>query len=334
MTAAPSIAPPAGRVPAAGATTILADAAGIDLNRLPGCDLEPHELRALASAIALDPTGWSEHVAFADGQRHYVNLYRDNYVDVWLLCWTPDNDTGWHDHDLSSGAVAVVQGELVEHNLALGHDSVADGRSGRPGLRLRARPHPPAHRPSRRQRQHPCVLASAVADGPVRHQLRRRPAASLGLLRGRAATAGRTRLTSGVPAGLSRTGSPRGTGGCARGHGIVVDRVRPMPTSCRAPPRRRMMPTRPPTLGGHMCRLRAEGHAAQPRRPTFAHRRHSANESESALRRGTAAIFRSHSPTRMMIRLRECERAAREDDCGRIQDRAVRTTAVAMSPRS
>ncbi len=55
MTAAPSIAPPAGRVPAAGATTILADAAGIDLNRLPGCDLEPHELRALASTIALDP---------------------------------------------------------------------------------------------------------------------------------------------------------------------------------------------------------------------------------------------------------------------------------------
>jgi hypothetical protein len=124
MTAAPSITPPHGRVPAAGATTILADAAGIDLTRLPGRDLEPHELRALVSAIALDPAGWSEHVAFADGQRHYVNLYRDNYVDVWLLCWTPDNDTGWHDHDLSSGAVAVVRGELVEHNLALGQDSV------------------------------------------------------------------------------------------------------------------------------------------------------------------------------------------------------------------
>jgi len=28
---------------------------------------------------------------------------RDNQVDVWLLCWTPENDTGFHDHDASSG---------------------------------------------------------------------------------------------------------------------------------------------------------------------------------------------------------------------------------------
>jgi hypothetical protein len=34
-------------------------------------------------------------------------------VDVWLLCWTPENDTGWHEHDISSGTVAVVSGELV-----------------------------------------------------------------------------------------------------------------------------------------------------------------------------------------------------------------------------
>jgi hypothetical protein len=50
-------------------------------------------------------------------------------VDVWLLCWTPVNDTGWHDHDVSSGAVAVVAGELVENNLTLlsgGVDTVVD----------------------------------------------------------------------------------------------------------------------------------------------------------------------------------------------------------------
>ena len=40
-------------------------------------------------------------------------------MDIWLLCWTPENDTGWHDHDVSSGAVAVVSGELVENNLTL-----------------------------------------------------------------------------------------------------------------------------------------------------------------------------------------------------------------------
>ena len=43
---------------------------------------------------------------------------------MWLLCWTPQNDTGWHDHDISSGAVAVMQGTLTEHNLAIGTPSI------------------------------------------------------------------------------------------------------------------------------------------------------------------------------------------------------------------
>jgi hypothetical protein len=49
----------------------------------------------------------------------YASLHRDAHVDVWLLCWTPENDTGWHDHDISSGAVAVVAGELAENNLTV-----------------------------------------------------------------------------------------------------------------------------------------------------------------------------------------------------------------------
>ena len=56
----------------------------------------------------------------AGGDRHYVSLYRDEYVDVWLLCWTRGNDTGWHDHDISSGAVRVVQGTLHEYNPRIG----------------------------------------------------------------------------------------------------------------------------------------------------------------------------------------------------------------------
>jgi predicted metal-dependent enzyme (double-stranded beta helix superfamily) len=30
------------------------------------------------------------------------------------------HDTGFHDHDLSNGAVAIVEGELVEERLAIG----------------------------------------------------------------------------------------------------------------------------------------------------------------------------------------------------------------------
>ena len=103
------------------------DWAGIDseitLDNLPGRDLDEAELLELASSVAADPSRWRKHVAFSDDKRHYVSLHRDTNVDVWVLCWTPENDTGWHDHDTSSGAVAVTQGALTEHNLAV--ESVA-----------------------------------------------------------------------------------------------------------------------------------------------------------------------------------------------------------------
>ncbi len=107
-------------------SAVALDAAGdpMTLAELPDRDLDPAELVRLAASIGRDSTLWAEHVAFSDGQRHYVSLYRDAHVDVWVLCWTPANDTGWHDHDISSGAVAVVRGRLVEHNLAIGSAGV------------------------------------------------------------------------------------------------------------------------------------------------------------------------------------------------------------------
>ena len=88
---------------------------------LPGRDLTQPELEALVADIAADPDSWRDLVAFDSEERVYVSLHRDSHVDVWLLCWTPENDTGWHDHDVSAGAVAVVEGELVESALTLVH---------------------------------------------------------------------------------------------------------------------------------------------------------------------------------------------------------------------
>jgi Cysteine dioxygenase type I len=81
---------------------------------LPARNLEREELQALVDDLASDPTRWREYVAFSDEQRHYVSLHRDEYVDVWLLCWKQGDDTGWHDHDISSGAVRVVHGAVKE----------------------------------------------------------------------------------------------------------------------------------------------------------------------------------------------------------------------------
>ncbi|GAB2477978.1 cysteine dioxygenase [Jatrophihabitans fulvus] len=94
--------------------------------------LSRRQLLDLAASIASRPHDWESEVRFEGGnaedlpggERHYVCLHRDEVVDVWLLCWTTDGDTGWHDHDVSSGAVAVARGRIVEHNLAVGRPEI------------------------------------------------------------------------------------------------------------------------------------------------------------------------------------------------------------------
>jgi Cysteine dioxygenase type I len=94
------------------------------LSSLPARHLDRSELEALVDQLALDVDRWRELVDYSDEQRVFVSLYRDDYVDVWLLCWTRENDTGWHDHDTSSGAVRVVQGALSESNPRIGGQPV------------------------------------------------------------------------------------------------------------------------------------------------------------------------------------------------------------------
>jgi predicted metal-dependent enzyme (double-stranded beta helix superfamily) len=93
----------------------------MDLNlQVPERDLRPEELRELVQSLARAPESWRDQVAFSDQERHFVSLRRDQHVDIWLICWTPANDTGWHDHDVSSGAVAVVEGQLEESSPRIG----------------------------------------------------------------------------------------------------------------------------------------------------------------------------------------------------------------------
>ncbi len=119
-TLAPATTPPR-RPPVAAeeAAPLSSYDATLRLTDLPDRDLEPAELEALAAAVAQQPETWEHLVGFDGQQRVYASLHRDTHVDVWLLCWVPENDTGWHDHDVSSGAVAVVRGELVENNLTV-----------------------------------------------------------------------------------------------------------------------------------------------------------------------------------------------------------------------
>ena len=111
---------------------------GLTLDTLPGRDLDAEELRELGRVPGRRPGPWAHLVGFDDDERVYASLHRDAHVDVWLLCWTPVNDTGWHDHDISSGAVAVVAGGSSSTTCASAPRASRPG--SRPGTRSRFGP--------------------------------------------------------------------------------------------------------------------------------------------------------------------------------------------------
>jgi predicted metal-dependent enzyme (double-stranded beta helix superfamily) len=83
-------------------------------------ELDGAELEALVRDLAADPERWAHLVSHSRERRQYMELRRDDDVAVWLICWMDEHDTGFHDHDLSRGAVAVVAGQVAEDRLALG----------------------------------------------------------------------------------------------------------------------------------------------------------------------------------------------------------------------
>ncbi len=86
----------------------------------PHRDLDCSELRELVAGIAAQPEQWQGLVRHGDAERHFEQLWRDDHVDVWVISWTNGNDTGFHDHDVSRGAVAVTEGEVIEERLVVG----------------------------------------------------------------------------------------------------------------------------------------------------------------------------------------------------------------------
>ncbi|MEA2288053.1 MAG: hypothetical protein QOD55_50 [Solirubrobacteraceae bacterium] len=94
-------------------------------------DLDAPELEDLVTRLAGRPDLWAHLVRHDPGERVYEEVLRDNHVAVWLICWMEDHDTGFHDHDLSSGAVAVLAGGVREERLVLAGPPA--GRSFGPG---------------------------------------------------------------------------------------------------------------------------------------------------------------------------------------------------------
>lgn len=82
--------------------------------------LDAEELRALAHGLRDDRGLWEPLVHHTPDQRNYELLLHDDRAMAWVISWMDDHDTGFHDHDVSSGAVAVARGRIREDRLRIG----------------------------------------------------------------------------------------------------------------------------------------------------------------------------------------------------------------------
>ncbi len=89
------------------------------LARPLGRDLSGPELQTFVNDLADRPELWIHLVKHDSTQRVYEELISDEHLTAWLICWMDEHDTGFHDHDVSCGAVAVVSGAVREERLAI-----------------------------------------------------------------------------------------------------------------------------------------------------------------------------------------------------------------------
>jgi mannose-6-phosphate isomerase-like protein (cupin superfamily) len=81
----------------------------------------PFELERFVAGVAAAPTLWSQAVRHTSDVRVYEQIWDDPVVNAWVICWSEDHDTGFHDHDESSAAIAVISGHVREERLRPGY---------------------------------------------------------------------------------------------------------------------------------------------------------------------------------------------------------------------
>jgi mannose-6-phosphate isomerase-like protein (cupin superfamily) len=82
--------------------------------------LELDALKRFVADLAAAPDQWLPHVRHDRGARDYQQIWEDQDVNAWVICWSLDHDTGFHDHDQSAAGIAVVAGQVREERLRIG----------------------------------------------------------------------------------------------------------------------------------------------------------------------------------------------------------------------
>jgi quercetin dioxygenase-like cupin family protein len=82
--------------------------------------LTTEQLERFVATLAGSPEQWLHLVRHSCDARVYEQIWDDDDVNAWVICWSEDQDTGFHDHDESGAAIAVISGAVREERLAIG----------------------------------------------------------------------------------------------------------------------------------------------------------------------------------------------------------------------
>jgi predicted metal-dependent enzyme (double-stranded beta helix superfamily) len=93
-----------------------------DAQLVSGAGLSPVQLRRFVVGLAQESRRWRHLVRHESDVRVYEQIFSDARVNAWLICWSGGQDTGFHDHDESAGAISVVSGSVRDERLVLGSD--------------------------------------------------------------------------------------------------------------------------------------------------------------------------------------------------------------------
>ncbi|MFL5823348.1 MAG: cysteine dioxygenase [Solirubrobacteraceae bacterium] len=92
------------------------------------------ELKRFVTELASRPELWSDQVRHSSDARVYEQIWDGEDANAWLICWSEDQDTGFHDHDDSAAAILVLEGRVQEERLRLG--APPEARVAGPGTTL------------------------------------------------------------------------------------------------------------------------------------------------------------------------------------------------------
>jgi len=96
--------------------------------------LSREELERFVAELAASPERWRHLVRNSADGRVYEQIWDAEEVNAWVICWSEEQDTGFHDHDTSAATILVIDGHVREERLRLG--AAPEARVSAPGTTL------------------------------------------------------------------------------------------------------------------------------------------------------------------------------------------------------